>query len=179
MQPFRNFQITLVSANNLENVRRFGEMKVYAKVSLNEETGTITKTNVDTVGGLNPRWNFQVGYTISDSAFTGQRGAVQVVVKLYCDRTLGDKYLGEVRIPIESLFDFWYRGVYEMSYWVTGTQHGRSSLHISYRFDDVFYFMEQMDRRQQSAWERALRLGWMVARQGIWFFLTGGIDFGF
>ncbi|XP_047975154.1 protein SRC2-like [Salvia hispanica] len=177
MQPFRNFQINLVAANNLENVRRFGEMKVYAKVSLNEETGTTKKTNVDTVGGLNPRWNFPVGYTISESAFTGQQGAVQVVVKLYCDRTLGDKCLGEVRIPIESVFDFWVRGVYEMSYWVAGTRYG--SLDISYSFGDVFYFMEQMDRRQQSAWERALRLGLVVARQGILFFSTGGIDFGF
>ncbi|KAG6432642.1 hypothetical protein SASPL_104223 [Salvia splendens] len=145
-------------------------MKVYATVSLNEETSTTKKTNVDTVGGLNPRWNFPVGHTISESAFTGQQGEVQVVVKLYCAGILGDKCLGEVRIPMESLFEFWVKDVYGMSYTVAGTRDG--SLHISYRFGNGFYFKEQMDQRQQLGGERALRLGWVVVRKGSSFFLN-------
>ncbi|KAG6432645.1 hypothetical protein SASPL_104226 [Salvia splendens] len=48
------FEITVVSAENLPDIRRLGRMKVYAVVSLNREYETMRETTVDKYGVTGP-----------------------------------------------------------------------------------------------------------------------------
>ncbi|KAH0728863.1 hypothetical protein KY290_000041 [Solanum tuberosum] len=50
----RCLYFTVHSASNLINVRKLGEMKVYAKVSIEGYTG---RTKPDVVNNINPEWN--------------------------------------------------------------------------------------------------------------------------
>lgn len=59
----RKFAITLVSAENLLNVRSVGKMKVFAAVSLNGKSETTKYSDVDLAGGTNPTWGFGVEST--------------------------------------------------------------------------------------------------------------------
>lgn len=159
----RKFEITLVSADNLPDVRSFGRMKVYAEVSLNGESETKMKTTVDTVGETNPRWNFTHNYTINESSVRAQ--GLEVVVKLHCERTLGDKRVGEVKIPVNNLFNSGIRAVSEISYRVAGTPDG--VVNILYSFGEMFL------APKPSAWKGALTVGKVVMVRGAWFLLTG------
>lgn len=127
----RNLTITLVSAENLPHVRNFGETKVYAEVSLNGDTQTTRCSEVDMSGGTNPTWNFKTGYTMVVESGIEKPG-VDVVVKLMCKRTLRDKLIGEVKIPVKSLFDKGLKSKNVMSYNVEGSLDGR--LNILYSF---------------------------------------------
>ncbi|RVX01827.1 hypothetical protein CK203_019402 [Vitis vinifera] len=61
------------------------------------------KTPVDKKGKTDPAWNFTTGFTIGNEAIEYQ--GVMLVIKLYCSRTLGDRYVGEVRVSFKDLFD--------------------------------------------------------------------------
>lgn len=78
----RKLVITLVSAEGLPDVRSFGQTKVYAAVSLNEESQTTKYSDVDMAGGTNPTWDFRVEYTLVESSI--DQPGVNVVVKLMC-----------------------------------------------------------------------------------------------
>ncbi|KAH6832835.1 hypothetical protein C2S53_006082 [Perilla frutescens var. hirtella] len=129
----REFRVTLVSAQNLPDIRSHGHMKVYAEVSLNGILETTTKSNVDEQGETNPMWSFVAGYTISEAAM--QLPGVNLMVKLLCKRTIGDKLIGEVKIPLKNLFDTTHESADQekiLSYDVKGTPNG--VLNISYSF---------------------------------------------
>ncbi|KAH6799933.1 hypothetical protein C2S52_000397 [Perilla frutescens var. hirtella] len=128
----RRFEITIVSAKNLPDIRRLGRIKAYAQVSLNGEYGTMHETSTDREGDTNPTWNFRFVYNIDESYL--RRSGKDVVVKLFCERTLGDKLLGQVIIPIESLFDKGLKSHNALSYPVDGTAYGR--LYIRYCFEE-------------------------------------------
>ena len=129
----REFEVTLVSAQNLPDTRSLGKMKVYAEVSLNGIPETTTKSNVDKQGKTNPTWSFVVDYTVSEAAV--QLPGANLVVKLLCKRTMGDKPIGEVKIPLKNLFDTAHESADQdkiRNYHVEGTPHG--VLTISYSF---------------------------------------------
>lgn len=150
----RKLEITLVSAQNLPNVRNHGRMKVYAKVSLKGESKTAKKTPVDYEAGSNPRWNFVADYTVSES--TVERPGVNVVVKLMCKRTLGDRFIGKVKIPVKNLFDMGEKSRKILSYEVAGTPEGR--LNFLYSFSD-----RMLVRQTSSGWKTALgTVGFLV-----------------
>ena len=90
----RKFELTLISANDLEDVRKLFKMKVYARVSIGSNTETEKRTPADKHGEINPAWNFMMRYTIGESAV--QHYGAMLVIKLYCKRKLGDRYIGEV-----------------------------------------------------------------------------------
>ncbi|XP_073271976.1 protein SRC2-like [Primulina huaijiensis] len=101
----RKFEITLVSALDLKNVRRLGKMKVYARVSIGSGNPEAEKrTQTDRHGETNPAWNFTMKYTISESMI--QHYNTMLVIKLYCKRKLGDRYIGEMHTPMKELFEF-------------------------------------------------------------------------
>ncbi|CAK9139852.1 unnamed protein product [Ilex paraguariensis] len=99
------FELNLQSASNLQNIRRlFGRMKVYARVTVNDDGSTLIKTPVDKTGGTNPVWEFQAKYIINKSAFRPQDDTM-LTIRLYYKRSRGgDGYIGEVRVPLKELF---------------------------------------------------------------------------
>ncbi|XP_047965758.1 uncharacterized protein LOC125210233 [Salvia hispanica] len=175
MEQIRNFTLTVVSAENLDDIRNLGRMKVYAEVSLNAEKHTTKKTNVDSLGGVNPSWNFPVKYMICESAFTGAQKPLTVAVKLYCARTRGRKFLGQVEISAQSLFNSWAGGVVEHGFVVAGARDAR--LNISFNFEEPCLFEEPVQTQESAAWRKkaAIMIGQMVFKYGIWFFLTATI----
>ncbi|KAH6832833.1 hypothetical protein C2S53_006080 [Perilla frutescens var. hirtella] len=118
--------IRLISAEKLPEIRHFGKMKVYAEVSLNG-TNTI-KTKVDKERETNPTWDFCHDYTVN------LKEASALTVKLYCDRTRGDKCIGTVQIPINSYFQTpeTENVAAAATYDVVGTPHGKLKLKIQY-----------------------------------------------
>ncbi|KAL2538676.1 putative disease resistance protein RGA4 [Forsythia ovata] len=99
----RKFFLTLISAENIPNVRKFFESKVYSKVSFGGDKKTERRTPVDKHNELNPAWNYTMKYTVAEPGVIHY--SIQLVIKLYCKRKLGDRYIGEVHTPIKELFD--------------------------------------------------------------------------
>ncbi|KAI5672259.1 hypothetical protein M9H77_12623 [Catharanthus roseus] len=131
----RNFDITLISANELEDVRNLFKMKVYGRVSLGIGTETEKRTPVDKHGETNPAWNFTMKYIIQESMVQHYNSIL--VIKLYCKRKLGDRYVGEVHTPMKELFDYAVPlgGSAVVTYPVQkGSVNSQGTLKFSYRF---------------------------------------------
>ncbi|XP_071923251.1 protein SRC2 homolog [Coffea arabica] len=87
----RQFEVTLISAVNLPNVRELGQMKVYAKVLIKGYSNSEWITSVDRERETNPYWNCRIKYTLPEKAV--EKDGVLLVIKLYCERSLlPDKY---------------------------------------------------------------------------------------
>ncbi|KAA8538532.1 hypothetical protein F0562_028097 [Nyssa sinensis] len=99
----RKFQITLISAKGLENIRTRFKMEVYARVSIGDLKKTEKRTPADKHGETNPAWSHMVSYTIADAAL--RYHSLMLVIKLYCKRKLCDRYIGEVHTSIKELCD--------------------------------------------------------------------------
>ncbi|KAA8538534.1 hypothetical protein F0562_028095 [Nyssa sinensis] len=93
----RKFQITLISAKGLENIRTRFKMEVYARVSIGDLKKTEKRTPADKHGETNPAWSHMVSYTIADAAL--RYHSLMLVIKLYCKHKLCDRYIGEVEKP--------------------------------------------------------------------------------
>lgn len=131
----RNFEITLISANDLEDVRKLFKMKVYGRVSLGSNMETEKWTPPDKHGETNPAWNFTLKYAIAESMI--QHYNTILIIKLYCKRKLGDRYIGEVHTPMKELFDYAVPcgGSAMVSYPVQkGSVNSQGVLKLSYRF---------------------------------------------
>ncbi|XP_027093726.1 protein SRC2 homolog [Coffea arabica] len=101
----RQFEVTLISAVNLPNVRELGQMKVYAKVLIKGYSNSEWITSVDRERETNPYWNCRIKYTLPEKAV--EKDGVLLVIKLYCERSLlPDKYVGEVNLSLKKLFDY-------------------------------------------------------------------------
>ncbi|KAL7155942.1 hypothetical protein ABFS83_03G110100 [Erythranthe nasuta] len=174
----RMFEITLVSADDLPDFRKYGQtMKVYAKVCLKKseyskkvvtlkgDKKTTQKTSVDRHGETNPRWNFPIEYTFRESAI--QSSGVKISIKLYTKRTLvKDKFIGHVDVPLKSLFDAGLSTEKIFSYTVAGTPYGK--LNITYTFGEVFCVTKA------SLLKAAARGAGIAALvHGAWFMVTG------
>ncbi|KAL0432187.1 UNVERIFIED_CONTAM: Ubiquitin-fold modifier 1 [Sesamum latifolium] len=154
-----HFLILIVNCHSvsLPDVRLLGQMKVYAKVSIRGESRTTKKTPADMEGETNPRWNFPIEYTISESAV--RQPGIRIAIKLYCKRTLGrDRFVGEVNIPIKSLFDMGLKADKILSYQVGGTVEGRLNI--------LYSFGEKVLVRKPSGWKNAVGIGFLVLLGG-------------
>ncbi|RVX01884.1 hypothetical protein CK203_019397 [Vitis vinifera] len=80
----RKFQIALLSAQGLENVREKFRMKVYAQLSIPGNPRTKRETPVDKEGETDPAWNFTIRFTIGNQAVEYQ-GVVFVIKILQPD----------------------------------------------------------------------------------------------
>ncbi|KAM7511022.1 hypothetical protein LguiB_009897 [Lonicera macranthoides] len=98
----RDFKLTLVSATDVEEVRRYFKTKVYATVTIGDNKATKKRTPTDTFNETNPKWNHTMGYTIADTDI--QKPGLDLLIELYIDRTRGDKRVGHVTLPINELF---------------------------------------------------------------------------
>ncbi|GFZ21811.1 calcium-dependent lipid-binding (CaLB domain) family protein [Actinidia rufa] len=98
----RTLEINVISAKDLQNVNLISKMDVYAVVSLSGEPKSPSeqqRTAVDRNGNRNPTWNFQVRFVVDQSAIP----RLSVTFTLRCERNLGDKDIGDVRVPLTDL----------------------------------------------------------------------------
>ena len=136
---FRNLELNIISAKDLKNVNLFSKMDVYAVVSisgdpLNPQTAT---THIHRDGGTNPKWNFNVKFTINESLANQNRLSLEI--KLISDRTLaGDTVIGTVHIPIKELLDNPAGDSFrEVNYQVRKTSgKSQGTLILSYKFGE-------------------------------------------
>ncbi|KAG8378310.1 hypothetical protein BUALT_Bualt08G0124100 [Buddleja alternifolia] len=133
----RKFETTIILASDLENVRTIGKMKVHARISIGGRPENDKRTPTDTHGETNPAWNFSMKFTISESMV--QNYNAMLVIKLYCSRKLGDRYIGEIHTSMKELFDCSYSngGSGIMSFPVQkGCANSQGVLKFSYRFGE-------------------------------------------
>ncbi|KAH6808715.1 hypothetical protein C2S51_026498 [Perilla frutescens var. frutescens] len=139
---YRNLEITLQSAKDLNNVNLISKMDVYAVVSISggdKSAKQKTKTPVDHDGDANPTWNYQMNFKVDEAAL--QTNRLTLDFKLVCERGLGDKDVGTVSVPIKELLDSPAKNAAEgqqfVSYQVrkpSGKPKGQLS--FSYKFSD-------------------------------------------
>ncbi|KAF3666861.1 putative OTU domain-containing protein-like [Capsicum annuum] len=133
----RRFEITLVSASDLEDVRKLFKMKVHARVSVGSNPNTEKRTPTDKHGEINPAWNFSMKFTISESMIHYPND--MLVIKLYCKRKLGDRYIGEMHMSMKELYEYSYAngGSAIMTCPVLkGSAQSQGILRFSYRFGE-------------------------------------------
>ncbi|KAL2513204.1 soybean protein regulated by cold-2 [Abeliophyllum distichum] len=150
----RKFYLTLISAENLPKVRKFFKSKVYAKVSFGGDKKTEQRIKADKHGELNPVWNYTMKYTIEESSIIHY--GLQLVIKLYCQSKLGDRYIGEIHTSIKDLFDYAYR------------RGGSANLSLPMKKGDAetgailkfsFRFGERIQKKKPGFWRRVLLPG--------------------
>ncbi|XP_047307161.1 protein SRC2-like [Impatiens glandulifera] len=133
----RKFDITLIAANDLEVVRKVFKMKVHARISIGSNPETEKWTPPDKHGEANPAWNYTVKYTIGEAMV--RHYGTMLVIKLYCRRKLGDKYVGEIHAQMKDLFEHaqMYGGSASVCYPVQkGSVNSKGELRFSYRFGE-------------------------------------------
>ncbi|XP_027093706.1 protein SRC2-like [Coffea arabica] len=150
----RKFEITLLSANDLEDVRKFFKMKVYLRVSIGSSSEEAERrTPADKHGEVNPAWNFTLKYTINESMV--QHFNTMLVIKLYCKRKLGDRYIGEVHTSMKDLFDYAYPvgGSAVVSYPVQkGSVSSQGVFRFSYRFGEKVFIDKPLIAESLADW---------------------------
>ncbi|XP_058082332.1 uncharacterized protein LOC131230422 [Magnolia sinica] len=99
---YRPLDLTIISAKDIKDVNLFSKMDVYAIVTLSNDPRSKQKTPVDRDGGKNPTWNFQMKFSVPDLP-NGQPPVLHI--QLRSDRSLGDRDIGEVHVPIKELLD--------------------------------------------------------------------------
>jgi hypothetical protein len=135
----RTLEINVISAKDLKDVNLFSKMAVYVAVSLSGDSKNKqkAKTNVDRDGGTSPSWNFPMKFTVDESAV--KQNQLILVFTLRCDRSLGDKDVGEVHVPVKELLNSTGDGnsMQFVSYQVrkpSGKAQG--ALNFSYKFSE-------------------------------------------
>ncbi|CAI9778109.1 unnamed protein product [Fraxinus pennsylvanica] len=104
-------------------------------------------------------------YALGEAAV--QQEGINLSIKLYCKRKLGDRFIGEVNIPLKKLFGNGLSAE-NISYAVAGAPRGR--LNISYRFSDSIFV------KKPSRWNKALELGFLILLGGAFLLLEGEED---
>ncbi|KAH7513347.1 hypothetical protein FEM48_Zijuj12G0190400 [Ziziphus jujuba var. spinosa] len=102
----RTLEINVVSATDLKDVNLITKMDVYAVVSISGDSHPYhqkTKTNVDRGCGSKPTWNYPMKFTINDAA--AKQNRLSLVFNIRCERSLGDKDIGQVIVPVKELLD--------------------------------------------------------------------------
>ncbi|KAF3623033.1 putative cytochrome 93A1-like [Capsicum annuum] len=96
----RCLDFTVYSASNLVDVRKYGEMKVYAKVSVE---GKSQCTEADVKKETNPEWNTTFRFIVPEENIIRAEGKISIKIELFCKRSLSnDKYIGEVNLSLDS-----------------------------------------------------------------------------
>ncbi|KAM7463065.1 hypothetical protein LguiA_031186 [Lonicera macranthoides] len=102
---YRTLEINLISAKGLKQVNLFTKMDMYAVVSISDGGTKVDKqkTPVDSEGDSNPTWNIPMKFSIDEAA--AQQDRLTLIIMLRCERSLGDKDVGEVIVPIKDLLN--------------------------------------------------------------------------
>lgn len=138
----RPLELTLVSATDLKDVNFLSTMDVYAvvKISGDHHFKSKQKTNVDKDCGPNPKWNFPIKFTIVDDA--AKQNKLALKFKIFSERTLGDREIGVVKVPIKELLDIFSdneKHEKHVSYSVkTPSGKIKGTLDFSFKFGEKF-----------------------------------------
>ncbi|KAK9291656.1 hypothetical protein L1049_020622 [Liquidambar formosana] len=135
----RTLEITVISAKDIKDVNLFSKMDVYAVVMIAGDERSRQKTPVDKDGGKSPKWKFHMKFTVNEEL--AQQNRLTLHFTLKSERTLGDKDIGEVHVPIKELLDSNGDGKTEreLTYSVrksSGKEKGK--LNFSYKFGEKF-----------------------------------------
>ncbi|GAB2273795.1 hypothetical protein Dimus_008571 [Dionaea muscipula] len=104
---YRILDVTVLSADDLNKVNLISKMDPYVVVYLAGGSHATAaaykhKTPIDRDGDTNPSWNYPIKLTFNESeARTSNR--LTLVFEILCSRSLGDKLIGEVHVPIKEL----------------------------------------------------------------------------
>ncbi|CAN0914185.1 Protein SRC2 [Linum grandiflorum] len=148
----RPIEITIQSAKDLKNVNLISKMDVYAVASIKGDPYNSKqkhKTPVDKDSGPNPKWNHHVSFTVDEPSL--QQNRLTVKFELVSDRSLGDREIGEVNVPIKELFDY-SKAEKTVSYAVrTSGGKSKGTLTFSYKFGEKFSAPEKAKKSDHHA----------------------------
>ncbi|KAI8566068.1 hypothetical protein RHMOL_Rhmol02G0010800 [Rhododendron molle] len=100
---YRRLEINVISAKDLKKVNLIGKTHAYAVVWLSGDlrASKQQRTAVDRSGNVSPTWNSPVEFAVEVSA--ARSNHLGVTFRIRCKRTLGDKDIGEVYVPLSDL----------------------------------------------------------------------------
>ena len=132
--------ITINSAKDLQDVNLFFKMEVYAVVSIQDcniikDDTCMQITHIDKDRGRNPEWNSPMKFYVN--TFASQQNRLDLVVELKADKKLGNKDIGEVRVPMKELLESFGESNNEksVSYSViTPSGDAKGLLYFTYKF---------------------------------------------
>uniref|UniRef100_A0A1D1ZF78 Metacaspase-1A n=1 Tax=Anthurium amnicola TaxID=1678845 RepID=A0A1D1ZF78_9ARAE len=102
MDAQRPLDLKLISARDLKNVNIFSKMDVYAVAWLSGDPRSKGRTATDREGGRNPSWT-NAAFRFFVPAGGVETGRLVLHVRLRSKRALGDRDIGEVRVPVKEL----------------------------------------------------------------------------
>uniref|UniRef100_A0A0C9S580 TSA: Wollemia nobilis Ref_Wollemi_Transcript_13196_982 transcribed RNA sequence n=1 Tax=Wollemia nobilis TaxID=56998 RepID=A0A0C9S580_9CONI len=92
----RDIEVRIISADDLEDVKRFGKMRCYAVAYIDPHHKT--STQVDDDGGINPVWNEKLLLQADEDLLSDMMAAM--TVDIYARGHIRDKVVGTARILI-------------------------------------------------------------------------------
>lgn len=136
---YQTLEITLISAKDLKKVNLFSKLAVYAIVSLSSDSRGRLRTPPDRQGGRNPTWNSTLRFTVPEDADLSRTHFFHILLRT--ERALGDRDVGEVRVPLSELLSGVGDGprpVQFLSYQVRKTTSGKPKgvLNFSYKLGE-------------------------------------------
>ncbi|KAG5541506.1 hypothetical protein RHGRI_021361 [Rhododendron griersonianum] len=97
-------EISVVSADVFKKPKFFNRPRAYVVVTLaGDSVVSRQRTPVDERNGGKPHWNFTMRFEVERSKL--QRNSAVLVFQLRRRRTIGDKDIGSVYVPVKELFD--------------------------------------------------------------------------
>lgn len=134
---YRTLELTLISAKDLRDVNVFSKMDVYALATIAGDLRSQQRTPVDRDGGKNPSWNSTLRFPVPVDPAAGNHLVIHIILR--AERTLGDRDVGEVHIPLKELLDGVKDGAKFVSYQVRkpGSGKAKGVLNLSYKLVDL------------------------------------------
>ncbi|KAJ0979846.1 hypothetical protein J5N97_015320 [Dioscorea zingiberensis] len=131
-----SLEVTLISARDLKDVNLFSRLDVYAIVWLSSDPRNRHRTAPDCEGRRNPNWNSTFRFTIPPLPAAA---SATLHVLLRARRSLGDREVGEVHIPLRELLSSPAGdSSNSLSYQVRrpSSRRPKGVLHLSYNLSD-------------------------------------------
>ncbi|KAK1390478.1 C2 domain-containing protein [Heracleum sosnowskyi] len=132
---YRTLDVNIIAAKGLKNVNLFSKLEVYAVVTISGgDPRAKQRTQTDKINGTNPTWNFPMKFTVDEMA--AQQNHLTLVITLRAERALGDKDVGEVRVPMKEIMGDG-KGVEFVNYQVRkASGKPKGELNFSYKFSE-------------------------------------------
>ncbi|KAL8121582.1 protein SRC2-like [Apium graveolens] len=132
---YRTLDVNIIAAKGLKNVNLFSKLEVYAVATVfGGDPRAKQKTQTDKINGTNPTWNFPMKFYVDEMA--AQQNNLTLVITLRAERALGDKDVGEVRVPMKEIMGDG-KGVQFVSYQVRkASGKPKGELSFSYEFSE-------------------------------------------
>lgn len=137
---FIPLEITIKFADIFKNVNFFDRKRIYTRVSLKGSHQISTqKTHVDEHNGSKPFWCFKMKFEVEESKMHENSCTLEFQVR--CSKTLGDKDIGFIDLPVKKLFDGGQKYPTDVACAVA-TRSGKLKgvLYLTYKFGEIIRF---------------------------------------